>query len=112
MEQLVINVHRVNHRVPKAKSTIVIELLKRWGIPGSMAMRLFTHFSPEYILRKAWLLEYNKDRGYPVIDDRRWLIAAIKNDYNESDDFINWLKRKKEYIIMNGSDDLKQLISI
>lgn len=106
-----LNLHKLDCRT-KAKSTLIVDLLKKRGIPGSMAARMFCLNSGEYLLRKCWLLDFQIERGYPVIDKRRWLLAAIKNDYNEPDKFLEWLKRKKEYIMKNGNADLKQLISI
>ncbi len=94
----------------KAQSTLIVGLLKKRGISGSVAARLFCSYSAEYLIRKNWLLDYHVERGYPVIDSRRWLQSAIKNDYNESDEFLNWFKRKKEDIQKNGSSDLKQLL--
>ena len=109
---LTLNLHRIDTRKNKAKSTIVVDLLKKRGIAGTMAVRMFHTYSSEYLIRKNWLLDYTKQRGVPVLDDRRWLLYAIKNDYNESDDFLSWLERKKNHIIKTGDEDLIQLVSI
>ena len=112
-QTLTINLHRINDRKKnKAKSTLIVDLLKRRGVSGTQAVRMFHDYSLEYLIRKNWLLDYTKQKRYPVIDDRRWLLSAINNDYNETDDFLNWLKEKKEYIIKNGDQDLKQLVEI
>ena len=112
MPSITLNLHQVNDRKIKPKSSLIIELLKKRGIAGSIAARMFCYHSPEYLVRKCWLLDFHHSRGYTIIDDRRWLLASIRNDYNESDAFLAWLKDKKEDIIKNGNDDLKRLVEI
>jgi hypothetical protein len=109
---ITLNLHRVDDKKSKAKSTLVVDLLKKFDIPGTQAVRMYHQNGPEYIVRKCFLLEYHLYKKKPVLDKRRWLMACINNDWNESDEFINWYKRKKEYILNNGNDDLKQLISV
>ena len=110
MQTLTINIKELTKTKPKSMSTVIIGLLKRRGISGKVATELYQKHSPEYILRKNWLLDYQVSLGLPVKDHRRWLQAAIKNDYNEPDHFLSWLKKKKAKIIKNGDDDLKRLI--
>ena len=111
-KSITLNFKVVDNKKSKAKSSLIIELLKRRGIAGSQALRMFQAYGSEYLVRKNFLLDYYKNKGSYIHDDRRWIQAAIVNDYSESDDFINWLKRKKDDIIQNGGDDIKQLISI
>jgi len=100
----------------KAKSTLVVDLLKRRGVSGTQAVRMFQQCGAEYLVRKCFHLDWYVDKylnsNYPVKDTRRWLIACINNNHNESDEFLDWLDRKKEYIINNGNDDLKALVEI
>ena len=112
MPSITLNYHQVSDRKVKAKSSLVIELLKKRGIAGNIASQMFCFHSPEYLIRKCWLLDFHHSRGYTIIDDRRWLLASIRNDYNESDAFLAWLKDKKEDIIKNGNDDLKRLVEV
>ena len=110
-----LNLHRVDNRKSKAKSTLIVDLLKKFDIPGGQATGLYQKHGKEggeYIVRKCFLLEYWHHMKKPVGDNRRWLIAAINNDWDESDAFKDWYKRKKEYILNNGNDDMKQLLSI
>ena len=111
-ESITLNLHRVDNRKSKAKSTLIVDLLKKFDIPGTQAVRMYHQNGPEYIVRKAFLLEHYLYKKKPIGDKRRWLIACIHNDWTESDDFLNWFKRRKEYILNNGDDDLKQLLSI
>ena len=112
MPSITLNYHQVSDRKIKPKSSLVIDLLKKRGISGSLAKEMFCLYSSEYLIRKNWLLDFHHERGYTIIDDRRWLLACINNDYNESDAFLAWLKDKKEDIIKNGNEDLKRLIEI
>jgi len=109
---ITLNLHKIDYRKQKAKSTVVIDLLKRRNISGCQAAQMFVEYSPEYLVRKCFLLDFHHSRGYTIIDDRRWLLACINNDYNESDAFLAWLKDKKEDIIKNGNDDLKRLVEV
>ncbi len=115
---LTLNLHKVNKPKSKAKSTLIVDLLKKYNIAGTQAVRMFNQSGGEYIVRKCFLLDYFKEKylmkndGFGVKDERRWLIASINNDYNEPEDFLNWYKRKKDYIIANGNADLKRLVSI
>ena len=111
-KSITLNFKVVDNKKSKPKSSLIIELLKRRGIAGSQALRMFQSYGPEYLVRKNFLLDYYKNKGSYIHDDRRWIQAAIVNDYSESDDFINWLKRKKDDIIQNGGDDIKQLLSV
>ena len=113
MPSITLNYHQVSDRKVKPKSSLVIDLLKKRGIAGNVAAQMLSHpYTPEYLVRKCWLLDFHHSRGYTIIDDRRWLLACINNDYNESDAFLAWLKDKKEDIIKTGNDDLKRLIEV
>ena len=109
-QSLTINLHRITDKKRKAKSTLLVDLLKKRQIPGSLAARMCCAYSSEYLVRKCFLLDYYVENGLKINDTRRWIQSAITNDYNESDGFLNWFKRKKEYIMQNGNDDLKQLV--
>ena len=112
MRQLTIEILEITNKKTKAKSTLIVDLLKKRGISGIVAVDIFQQYSAEYVLRKCWLLDYMVELGLPIKHHRRWLQAAIKNDYKEPDHFLMWLKRKKEYILKDGNEDLKQLLTI
>ena len=111
-QSITLNLHRIDNKKTKATSTLIVDLLKNFDIPGTMAVRLFQQSGGEYLVRKCFLLEYYLYKKKPVLDKRRWLLAAINNNWNESDDFLNWYKSRREYILNNGNDDLKRLVSI
>ena len=110
--KLTLNLHRVDNRKTKAKSTLIVDLLKKFDIPGGQAVRMFHQNGHEYIVRKCYLLEYQIYSKKPIGDKKRWLMACINNDWRESDAFKEWFKVKKEYILNNGNDDLRQLLSV
>jgi len=110
--KLTLNLHRVDNRKVKAKSTLIVDLLKKFDIPGGQAVRMFHQNGAEYLVRKAFLLEWHLYKKKPVLDRKRWLMAAINNDWNESDEFKEWWKRKQDHIASNGNDDLRQLLSV
>ena len=113
MEQtMTLNFKVVDNVKRKATSTLIVNLLKKFDIPGSQAVRMFHQNGHEYIVRKCYLLEYQIYIKKPIGDKKRWLMACINNDWNESDAFKAWYKDKKEYIINNGNDDLRQLLSV
>jgi len=110
--KLEINVKKVDDKI-KSDSTILIDLLKQRGIPGSQAVQLYKRNSKEYLVRKLFLYDYYATKkNAPILSSMRWLQSAIKNDYKESDDFLNWYKAKKEYILNNGDDELKKLVAL
>jgi len=111
-KSLTINYKVIEERKVKAKSTLIINLLKKFDIPGSQAVRMYHQNGPEYLVRKCFLLEYHLYKKKPVLDRKRWLMAAINNDWNESEEFNNWYKHRKDDIVNNGNDDMKQLLSI
>jgi hypothetical protein len=111
--KLELNIKTVDEK-NKSQSTLVIDLLKKFEVPGGQAVKIFRSHRSEYIVRKCFLLEYHLLNKNPItkVDAKKWIQAAIRNDYNESDAFLNWYKAKKEYILNNGNGDLKQLVSI
>ena len=113
---ITLNLHRVDNKKTKAKSTLVVGLLKKYGIPGTQAVRMYNQNGGEYIVRKCFQLDFFKEKylmrdGFGIKDERRWLMANINNMYDESDEFINWFENKKDYIIKTDSE-LKELLSV
>jgi hypothetical protein len=95
----------------KSNSTLIIDLLKKFGVPGGQAVKIFQQNRPEYIVRKCFLFEYYKtEQTTPILSSMKWLQHAIRNDYNEPERFNNWYKARREDILANGNADLKQLI--
>jgi hypothetical protein len=113
-QSITLNLHRVDNKKTKAKSTLIVDLLKNHGIPGGQAVKIFQTNRPEYIVRKCFLLDYQLEKRNPItiVDAKRWIQSAIRNDYLEPEAFNNWYKDKCEYIIKNGNDDLKRLVEI
>ena len=109
---ITLNLHRVDNVKTKAKSTLIVNLLKKFDIPGSQAVRMFHQNGAEYLVRKAFLLEYRLYKNLPVDDRKRWLIACINNDWNESDEFKEWYEHRKDNIIKTGNQDLIGLVKI
>ena len=110
--KLELNIKTVDEK-NKSESTLIVDLLKKCGIPGNKAVKIYQQNSAEYIVRKCFLYEYYAtEKNEPILSSMKWLQHAIRNDYNEPDGFINWYKAKKEYIKNNGNGDLKQLVSI
>ena len=110
-KSLTINYKVIEDRKVKAKSTLIVNLLKKRGIPASMALNYYRNYGGEYLVRKTFLLDYFSEKE-KVKSEMRWLMSAISNDYNEPEHFLNWWADKKEYILNNGNADLKQLLSI
>ena len=97
----------------KATSTLIVNLLKKFDIPGGRAAMMFHKHGHEYIVKKVFLLEYKiAEEGFKVDSMMRCMQACIVNDWNESEKFNDYKKRRREYIVQNGPDDLRQLLSI
>jgi len=111
-QTLTINLHRVDDKKPKANSTLIVDLLKKFDIPGRQAVMMFHYNGPEYLVRKCYQLEYRMSKNLPVDDKKRWLTACINNNWSEPPGFNDWYKSKKEYVMNNGNDDLRQLLSV
>jgi len=111
-KSLTINYKVIEDRKVKATSTLIINLLKKFDIPGGRAAMMFHKHGAEYIVKKCFLLEYKIAEGFKVDSMMRCMQACIVNDWNESDGFNDYNKRRREYIIKNGPDDLRQLLSI
>ena len=113
---LTLNLHKIDHRKVKAKSSLVIDLLKSRGIPGGRAAAMYHINGGEYLIKKVFMLDFFMEKylhgDTQIKDTKRWLQACITNDYTETEDFNGWFKRKKEYIAQNGSSDLRQLLSV
>ena len=110
-KSLTLNFEVIDDRKVKAKSTLIVNLLKKRGIPASMALNYYRNYGGEYLVRKTFLLDYFSEQE-KVKSEMRWLMSAIANDYSEPEHFLNWWEKKKTYILTNGNDDLKQLLSI
>ena len=87
---ITLNFKVVDDKKKKAVSTLIVNLLKKFDIPGGQAARMFHLNGHEYLVRKCFLLEFHLYKKKPVLDNRRWLMACINNDWNESDEFKNW----------------------
>ena len=107
--QITIDLKKLDKK-KKAKSTLVIKALKNFGVRGDLARWYFTQNSPEWIMRKCWMLDYYIDIDRAPKNKTAWLKAAIKHDYVEPEGFHEWFRRKKEKILNGSNDDLKQLI--
>ena len=110
-KSVTLNFEVIDDRKMKAKSTLIVDLLKKRGIPASMALNYYRNYGGEYLVRKTFLLDYFSEKE-KVKSEMRWLMSAISNDYNEPEHFLNWWERKKDDIVNNGNDDMKQLLSI
>lgn len=85
--------------------TIIIYAFKRIGVPYSVAHRMYLNYSAGYVARKIFLYEY-RYRGLSTpstVNPIRWIQAAIKNDYEEPDAFLKWLKDKRENVYHKSS---------
>ena len=112
-KSLTLNFEVIEDRKVKAKSTLIINLLKKFDIPGGRAAMMFHKHGAEYIVKKVFLLEFKiAEEGFKVDSMMRCMQACIVNDWNESEKFNDYNKRRREYIIKNGPDDLRQLLSI
>ena len=109
--KLELNIKTVDEK-NKAVSTLIVDLLKKRGIPAGQAVKIWQTNRPEYIVRKCFMYDFYVEKTGNVISSMKWLQSAIRNDYNESDTFLNWYKAKKQYILENGNNDLKQLVSL
>ena len=107
--QITINLDKLDKK-KKAKSTLVIKALKNYGIRGDLAMHYFTQNSPEWVMRKIWLLDYYIDINRAPKNKTAWLKSAIAHDYAEPEGFWEWFRRKREKILNGSNDDLKQLV--
>ena len=107
--QITFNIKTLDSK-PKAKSTLIIDLLKKRGISGSLAKQMYCQYSSEYLIRKNWLLDYYHEKGLKISDNRRWLLACINNDYSEPEAFHDWFKFKRKQIMQGNNDELKELI--
>lgn len=99
---------------PKSESTLIVDLLKKHGIPGNQAAQIFKTNAAEYIVRKAFMYDYySEENGNgKILNSVRWLQSAIKNDYKETEKFLNWYKKKRQYILENGNEDLRRLVNL
>jgi len=81
------------------QSTVIINALKKVGVPFSVAEKLYLKHNAEYIARKIFLYEFKREtaRVKPV-NPIAYILTAIKEDYEESDQFHKWLKQKREII--------------
>ena len=112
-KSITLNFKVVDDKKKKRESTIIIDLLKKHGVPGGVAVNIYKTNRAEYIIRKCFLYEYYATvENKPILSGMKWVQHAIRNDYNEPDHFNNWYKSKKEYILANGNDDLKRLVGI
>ena len=86
-KSLTIDLHRVDNKKVKATSTLIINLLKKFDIPGGRAKTMFHKHGHEYIVKKVFLLEFKISEGFKVDSMMRCMQACITNDWNESDKF-------------------------
>ena len=105
----------LNKKRPLADSTIVIDALKKIGLAGDRANEIYQQYGKEYLIRKIYLYEHtvifgNGKIGKPLA----WIQNAIKENYEESDQFLDWLKNKKQTILNNpdSSYELKALAGL
>ena len=105
----------LNKKKPLADSSIVINALKKIGLAGNKATEIYQQYGKEYLIRKIYLYEYtvifrNGKIGKPLA----WIQNAIKEDYEESDQYLEWLKDKKETTLNNpkSSYELKALAGL
>ena len=98
----------LNGKKPLADSTIVIDALKKIGIGGKRANEIYQQYGKEYLIRKIYLYEYTLIHGNGKIGKPlAWIQNAIKEDYDESDSFLDWLKNKKQTILNNPDSPYK-----
>ncbi len=108
--QITINLPNPNEKKRPARSTLVVRLLKSYGIPGKRASYYFTQYSYEYILRKCWLIDYYIGLEKPMRNKTAWLTSAIERDYSEPEAFHDWMKKKREQILNGNNEELKELV--
>jgi predicted adenine nucleotide alpha hydrolase (AANH) superfamily ATPase len=93
----------------KAESTVVIEHLKNFGIPGDQANYFYGIKGPDYLIRKCYEYEYRMTHGDKV--KRGWLIRSIQDDYDPPESFWEWFKFRKEQTLHSSvPDELKKIV--
>ena len=107
--QITINVKTIDEAIikPKAEVTVVIDFLKRLGIPGRIAVELYQKHGPDYLVRKAMHAEYMKPRNRIA-----YFRADCRENYPESDGFHEWYKRRKTQILIDDRipQELKRVV--
>ena len=89
----------VKQETVKQQNVVVIEKLEDFKIGKEKAQELVSKHAAEYILEKVEFLEWSlteKRVGRPIKDSAAWLIRAIEDDYQPSDDFKARAEREKE----------------
>jgi len=99
----------------KSDKSFIIDLLKKIGMSGNIALEYTNKYPCEYLLRKIFLLEYYKNNTPEVKNDIAWIRSAIEYDnekFPEHDEFFQWFKSRKEKIMDNDKTphQLKQII--
>ena len=107
--QIKIDVKTINEVLikPKSEATVVLGLIKRTGIRGDVAARLYQQHGPDFLIRKYFHTEYMNPH-----DKRRYFQADLRENYSESDGFFEWFKRRKTEILLNDNipQELKRII--
>lgn len=97
------NNKQINRKENKQQQTVVA-LLKKWKVAEKKARELTEQHEPQYIEKKVSLLEWklsNPSYDKPIKDAAGWLVQAIEQDYQPSEEFSKEQRRQKskgEYI--------------
>ena len=104
----------VSYKKSSSLSTIVFNIYKKIGMPGDRINELYQTNTPEYLMRKRWLLDYYKSIGKEFKKPVGWLYNAVKNDYQEPEAFHDWMKQKRESVLNDdkASNELKTLVNV
>lgn len=99
----------------KKDTSLVINHLKKFGVPGNIAKNYANRYPCDYLIRKTFLLEYYDHHNSKVLNQVAWLRSAIEYDnekFPEYDDFHEWFKSRKEQIMDDSKTphELKQII--
>jgi hypothetical protein len=113
IESTSVKMQNSRHKDRVDDSTIIINALKKIGVPFHVGQRMVAEHAPQYIARKIFLYEYRQAFAKSSPRDAiRFIQAAIKNDYYESDDFLNWVKRKKQAIGNDITVEYRRLLNL
>ena len=90
------NVENLTRNFKEIKNSDIINVLKKHGVPGNIALIYYKNYGLSYLIRKVWHFRYQLEYSKPY-NPIGWFRTVIEHDkYLEPEDFHNWCKEKRE----------------
>jgi hypothetical protein len=111
--KVVLDLHQIDYRKPKAISTLIVDAFKQKRISGKQAAYWYTQHTATHLVQRLWLSDYYMENN-PRRDPRAHLIDSINNNYSLPEMFHYWFEKKRREINddKNISLDVKRLVNL